>query len=102
MGRYVKAAAVDEVKPGESKLVELEGKSIALFNVDGTFYALDDACPHSGGPLSEGRLQGSRVTCPWHGSIFDVTDGKVLDEPATENAASYPVRVVGADVEIEI
>jgi len=102
MGRYVKAAAVDEVKPGESKLVELEGKSIALFNVDGTFYALDDACPHSGGPLSEGRLQGTRVTCSWHGSIFDVTDGKVLDEPATDNVASYPVRVVGADVEIEI
>jgi nitrite reductase/ring-hydroxylating ferredoxin subunit len=102
MRRYIRAIDVGELAPGEGKLIEIEGKSIALFNVEGAFYAIDDACPHNGGPLSEGRLQGKQVTCSWHGSIFDLATGAVLDEPATVPVACYPVRVVGSDVEIEV
>jgi nitrite reductase/ring-hydroxylating ferredoxin subunit len=102
MGSYVKVAAVGDLKPGEGKLIEIGDKSIALFNIDGGYYAIDDTCPHNGASLSEGRLQGSQVTCSWHGSIFDLKTGAVLDGPATESVCCYPVRVVGSDVELEV
>ncbi len=102
MGHWVKAAAVSEVPPGKAKLVEAEGMQVALFNVGGSFYAIDNTCTHAGGPLAEGTLVGEQVECPWHGAHFDVKTGKVLSAPAEGDAASYPVRVSGSDVEIEI
>src|SRR5262245_59839820 len=72
MGRYARVASVGELAPGQSKLVEVEGKSIALFNVGGAYYALDNTCTHRGGPLAEGALDGDQVTCPWHGAVFNV------------------------------
>jgi len=102
MGQYVKAAAASDVGPRQGKLVELQGKKIALFNVDGTYFAIDDTCTHRGGPLSEGELEGTEVTCPWHGAVFDVRTGDVQGGPAPAKVASYPVRVAGADVEIEL
>ncbi|MBI3770297.1 MAG: non-heme iron oxygenase ferredoxin subunit [Deltaproteobacteria bacterium] len=102
MGQYVKAGAAAEMSPGQGKLVELQGKKIALFNVDGAFYAIDDTCTHRGGPLSEGECEGTEVTCPWHGAIFDLRTGEVIGGPAKTKVACYPVRVSGADVEIEV
>ncbi len=102
MASYVKAAAVGDLDPGHGMLVEIGGKKIALFNVGGTYYAIDDTCTHRGGPLSEGELEGNEVTCPWHGGIFNVTTGAVVGGPPQSNVASYPVRVVGSDVEIEL
>jgi len=102
MGQYVKAAGTADVSAGQGKLVEVEGKKIALFNVTGTYCAIADTCTHRGGPLSEGELDGNEVTCPWHGAIFDVRTGVVQGGPATTNVASYPVRVTGTDVEIEV
>ena len=102
MAGFVKVAMSDEIAPGQGKLVEVEDKKIALFNVEGLFYAIDNTCTHRGGPLSEGELEGNEVTCPWHGGIFNVTTGAVVGGPPPSNVASYPVRVVGADVEIEI
>jgi nitrite reductase/ring-hydroxylating ferredoxin subunit len=102
MGRYIRAASVGDLAPGQAKLVEVEGKSLALFNVGGTYYALDNACTHQGGPLSEGALDGEQVTCPWHGAVFNVTTGAVVQGPATTNVACYRVRMVGPDVEIEV
>jgi len=81
MAGFVKVAKTDEISPGHGKLVEAGGKKIALFNVEGTFYAIDDTCTHVGGPLSEGSLDGKEVTCPWHGAIYDVTSGEVLGPP---------------------
>ena len=78
MGRYARVASVGELAPGQSKLVEVEGKSIALFNVGGAYYALDNTCTHRGGPLAEGALDGDQVTCPWHGAVFNVTTGAVV------------------------
>ena len=83
-------------------IVEVDGKKIALFNVDGAFYAIDDTCTHRGGPLSEGELNGNEVSCPLHGARFDVTSGAELSPPAPRGVARYNVRVDGEDVAIEV
>src|SRR6266849_8645778 len=101
MGEFVKVATTGVIAPGESKLVDAAGKKIALFNVDGTFYAIDETCTHRGGPLSEGMLKGIKVTCPWHGAVFDVTNGAVRRAPAPRDVVSYKVRVEGDDIEVE-
>jgi nitrite reductase/ring-hydroxylating ferredoxin subunit len=73
------------------------GRIIAVFNVDGQFYALDGICPHAGGPLGQGRLAGGVVTCPWHGWQFDVTSGRHCLNPRLTQAA-YPVEIEAGDV----
>jgi nitrite reductase/ring-hydroxylating ferredoxin subunit len=102
MGRLVKVASAEEIPPGSAKLVEVEGKRIAVFNADGRFYAIDDTCPHRGGPLSEGELEGEVVTCPWHHSTFNVTTGAVLSQPAQRGVTHYPLRESGGDLSVEL
>ena len=68
MAQFIKVASAADLAPGEAKCVEVAGKKIALFNLEGTFYAIDDTCTHRGGPLSEGEVSGEEVTCPWHGA----------------------------------
>jgi nitrite reductase/ring-hydroxylating ferredoxin subunit len=99
---FFKLARTGEIAPGEGKVVETSGKRIAIFNIDGRFYAIDDTCTHRGGPLSEGMIVGTEVTCPWHGAVFDVTSGAVLGAPAPRDVAGYSVRVEGEDIEVEI
>ncbi len=99
---YVKAADLDELSPGQMKMVSINGKEIVLCNVDGKYYAADNFCPHMGAPLSEGELDGTDLWCPFHGASFDVTTGDVLSPPAYENLTCFPVRVTGDAVEIEI
>jgi nitrite reductase/ring-hydroxylating ferredoxin subunit len=70
--------------------------------VQGEIFAVSDTCTHRGGPLSEGELEGTTVTCPWHGAEFDVRTGGVLGPPAATGVKSYPVRVTGKDIAIEI
>lgn len=101
MGSFTKIAARGEIKPGTGKVVEAAGKQIALFNVDGTLYALDNTCKHRGGPIGEGELSGSVVTCPWHGWEYDVRSGKNQGDPSIE-LSCYQVRVEGDDVLIEL
>ena len=102
MAKLVKIAQTNTITPGKATAVEVEGKRIALFNVDGAFFALDDECPHAGGPLSEGQVNGCKVTCPWHEADFDLKTGAVLSPPAFEGVKSYKVVVEGNDVKIEI
>ena len=102
MTEFVKLAKTGEIAPGEVRAVEAAGKRIALFNVGGTFYAIDDACTHRGGPLCEGLVLGTEVTCPWHGAIFDVSTGSVLGPPAPRDVAHYAVRVEGEDIEVKL
>ena len=102
MAGFVKVAKTDEIVPGQGKIIEVGGKKIALFNVEGSFYAIDDTCTHRGGPLSEGVLEGKQVTCPWHGARYDVTTGAVLSPPAPQGVARYDIRVEGSDIEVEI
>ena len=102
MGEFVKALSTNEIAPGESRLVVLKGKEIVLFNIDGAFFALDNACTHEEGPLAEGAIAGHEVTCPWHGAKFDIRTGEVLCDPAYDAVASHNVRVTGTDIEVEI
>jgi nitrite reductase/ring-hydroxylating ferredoxin subunit len=98
----VKVARVDEVPVGTGKVVRAGKTELALFNLGGTFYALDNRCTHMGGPLGEGKVENNHVTCPWHGSIFDITTGAVVRSPARRPAATFPVRVEGNDVVVEL
>ncbi len=96
----VKVAEVGSIKNGEGISVEIEGKLIAIFNCDGRFYATDNGCPHRGGPLGEGLLEGTVVICPWHGWEYDVTSGECLTNPKVRIQA-YPVKVEGSDVLVD-
>ena len=98
----VKVARVSQVASGTGTVISAEGRAIAVFNVGGTFYAIANECTHLGGPLGKGRLDGTTVTCPWHGSQFDVTSGEVKKGPARRSVATYPVRVQGDDVFVQI
>lgn len=98
---FVKVAQHGDLAPGQVKAVAVNGAQIALCNVDGVYYAIDDTCPHRSASLAEGDLLGKEITCPLHGAIFDVTTGEVLEGPAGENVTCYQVRVSGNDVEIE-
>ena len=105
--RHVVCAAAD-LAPGERRIVDVQGRSIGVFNVDGRFYALDNRCPHKGGPLCEGRvggttlptrerafpygLDGRILRCAWHGWEYDITTGVALADPA-RRARTYPVTV---------
>ncbi|MCU1334927.1 MAG: Dioxygenase, ferredoxin subunit [Bryobacterales bacterium] len=102
MAEFVKVAKTGEISPGEGKAVDVGTRRIALFNIDGTFYAIDDTCTHRGGPLSDGMVVGTEVTCPWHGAVFDVNTGSVLGAPAQRDVARYAVRVEGEDIEVEL
>ncbi len=85
-------AEVKDLSPGAGTLVDAAGRTLALFNVDGTLYALDNTCPHRGGPLAEGELDGPVVTCPWHGWRYDVTTG-IRDGSPPVRVACYPVTI---------
>ncbi len=99
---FTKAATLADVPAGKAKQVTLNGKAIALFNVGGTVYAIDDTCTHRGAPLWEGDLQGTEVSCPWHGARFDVTTGKHICPPAPSGVRSYNVQVVGDEIQVDI
>jgi nitrite reductase/ring-hydroxylating ferredoxin subunit len=101
MAQFTKVASTADIAPGEAKCIEVAGKKVALFNLEGNFYAIDDTCPHRGGPLSEGEVAGEEVTCPWHGAIYNIKTGAALGPPAPRGVACYVVRVQGSDVEIE-
>ena len=101
MGKPVKVAEATELKPGEGKVVEVEGKTLALFNVAGAYYAIDNTCLHRGGPLGEGELDDRVVTCPWHGWRYDVSTGGNVNNPAVK-VACFPVKVEGPSVFVEV
>ena len=102
MAEFAKAIAKSDLAAGYGAVVELQGKKIAIFNVDDAFYAMDDTCTHAGGPLSEGEIDGAVVTCPWHGATFDVKTGGVLGPPAPDGVRSYEVKTEGEDVLVKV
>ena len=101
MSQSVRVASVADIPPGTGKELMAGSQIVALFDVDGQFFALDGICPHAGGPLGEGELCGPIVTCPWHGWQFDVTTGQHCLN-ARLSHGTYPVRVEGDDVLVEI
>ncbi len=103
MAEFRTLAKVSDVPPGQLKHIELEsGTQVCLANVDGTFYAIGGECTHMGGPLGEGELEGTTVTCPWHSGEFDVTSGAVLGPPPEGPEPGYEVRVQGEDVQVAV
>jgi 3-phenylpropionate/trans-cinnamate dioxygenase ferredoxin subunit len=102
MSELVKIATVDEVPVNGSKLVEVDNVRIALFNLNGEFYAIEDVCTHDGGPLVEGEIvNGHEVRCPRHGARFDIRTGAALSFPAFEPTIAYDVYIQGQDLLIE-
>ena len=101
MPNFVKVANTSDLKPGENKVVNVNGTEVALFNVDGEFFAINNTCLHRGGPLGEGFLEGDVVTCPWHGWRYSVKTGANVMIP-TAKVASYQIKVEGNDVMVAI
>jgi nitrite reductase (NADH) small subunit len=98
---FVRAAKLPEVPAGAIHEVQVAGKTVALANVAGKFFAISNSCLHRGGPLGQGSLQDKIVTCPWHGWEYDVTTGKVVQNPG-QGVACYPTEVRGDEVWINI
>jgi nitrite reductase/ring-hydroxylating ferredoxin subunit len=99
---FTTVAMVVDVPPGQARQITLGDRTIALFNVDGTFYAIDDSCTHVGGPLSEGTVSNLEVECPWHGARFNLATGANLCPPAGSGVSCYKVQVVGDEVQIDL
>ena len=97
-----KIADTSELPPGKAKAVQVGARRIAVFHIDGAYYAIDDACTHRGGPLAEGELNGTTVTCPWHNATFDVKTGRNLTPPAPKPVSCYPVVVEGTSLKIDL
>ena len=102
MADFVRVTSVGALPPGGKALVEVDGRPIALFNVAGSFYAIDDVCTHDGGPLAEGELDGAEIQCPRHGARFDVRTGRALCLPAFEPVTTHAVEVRGDDIYVAL
>ena len=99
MAEFVRVAGTADVKAGHGIVAEVAGKTVAVFNVDGTFHVIDNTCLHRGGPLGEGEVSGQVVTCPWHGWEFNVTTGECVKNPSAK-VEVYQVQVDGTDVKV--
>ena len=97
---WVTISELNHIPRGTGTVVYAGGKAVALFNIDGTLYALDNVCTHRGGPLGEGRVDGRVVTCPWHGNQFDVTTGQVV--VGARPVTAYAVRAEAGCVLIDL
>jgi 3-phenylpropionate/trans-cinnamate dioxygenase ferredoxin component len=102
VGEFVSVAKASETPVGTITVHQVGDVRIALCNVNGRFYAIDDVCTHDGGPLDQGELQGQLVECPRHGAKFDVTDGRAVVLPAVRPVKTYPVQVDGDEVKVEV
>jgi nitrite reductase (NADH) small subunit len=101
MAEWIRIASVEEIPPGSGKELTVAGRIVALYHIDGKFFALDGICPHAGGPLGKGALRETVVTCPWHGWQFDVTTGRHCLSP-TIRQATFAVKVERDEVFVEI
>lgn len=102
MSAFIKVAHIDDLKPGQAKAIAVADLRIALFNVAGTYYAVEDYCPHKGAPLASGMVGGGTVSCEWHGATFELDSGKCTAGPGGQGINTYPVRVIDEDIEIEL
>jgi nitrite reductase (NADH) small subunit len=100
MGR-VRVGHVADVPPGAARVIDAGRRTLALFNVEGAFFAIDNACPHRGGPLGEGDVDGTVVTCPWHAWRWDVRTGVNVNNPAVK-LGCFPVTVEEGALVVEV
>ena len=97
----MKAIRADELQPGRSTSVTIEGTNVAIFNIDGAFLAIENRCAHRAGPLAEGFLAGQIVFCPWHDWQFDVTNGACMNAPGVQ-VRSFSVSLKDGDVLVDV
>ncbi len=102
MAEWIDVARVDELTPGNRKIIMTDVAEIVVFNLDGDFFAIEDVCTHDGGELASGLRDGDQIICPRHGARFCIRTGKVLTPPAYEDIETFPVRVDQGVVQIDI
>lgn len=100
MSDWVDVAAAETFEAGTAQLVDMGGTEVAVFNIDGEFYAIEDVCTHDGGTLAEGDVEGYEIECPRHGARFDLRTGKVTAPPAYEDVTTYGTRVHAGRVQV--
>jgi 3-phenylpropionate/trans-cinnamate dioxygenase ferredoxin subunit len=100
MSNWLDVASADEFSPGTRRVVKVDGIGVTLFNSGGVFFAIKDICPHDGGELSNGKLEGEVIICPRHGARFSIKTGAVLSPPAYEDIPTFLVRVMNGKVQI--
>jgi 3-phenylpropionate/trans-cinnamate dioxygenase ferredoxin component len=100
MAEWVTVAKVGELASGSHRVVDVDGASVAVFNVGGEYYAIEDVCTHDGGQLTGGTVEGDQVVCPRHGARFSIKTGDALTAPAYEPTAKFPVRVENGVVQV--
>ncbi len=102
MAEWVDVCAADELKPGARKVVATEIGPIAVFNLGGSLYAIEDVCTHDGGELASGQVEGDEIICPRHGARFCIRNGRALTPPAYEDIETFPVRIEQGMVQVDI
>jgi 3-phenylpropionate/trans-cinnamate dioxygenase ferredoxin component len=98
----VAVASATEIKPGDVKMVDVNGRRVAIANADGSFYAFDDTCTHEECSLAEGFLEGTVITCPCHLAQFDISTGRVVAPPAPRPVKTYPIRIEAGQLMIDV
>jgi NAD(P)H-dependent nitrite reductase small subunit len=99
MSEYVTVAKLEDLGPGQCRVVEVNGNEVAVFNLNGTFYAIDNMCAHQGGPLGEGLLEGETVICPWHSWKYNVTTGICSTNPSRK-VKTYSVKIENGQIQV--
>jgi len=97
---WITVAKVGELAPGSHRVVDVDGASVAVFNVGGEYYAIEDVCTHDGGQLTGGFVEGNEVVCPRHGARFSIKTGEALCAPAYEPTAKFPVRIENGMIQV--
>jgi 3-phenylpropionate/trans-cinnamate dioxygenase ferredoxin subunit len=100
MDEWVTVARVDELAPGEHRIVDVDDTSIVVFNLDGHCYAIEDVCTHDGGKLTGGTVEGDQIICPRHGARFCLRTGAALSAPAHEPTSTFPVRMNNGVIQV--
>jgi 3-phenylpropionate/trans-cinnamate dioxygenase ferredoxin subunit len=102
MAGWLTACQEADLAPGQVKVVQSGRSRLALCNVDGKLFCIDDVCTHDGGPLDQGELDGNEIECPRHGARFDVTTGRATCMPAFVPVKTHPVRVVNGEIQVQV
>ncbi len=100
MSNWFDVVPVSEFAEGSWRSIDMEGTQVAVFNLDGAYYAIEDVCTHDGGIRTGGTLEGEEIVCPRHGARFSVKTGKVLAPPAYEDVSRFPVQVTSGMVQV--
>ncbi|MGH8743592.1 MAG: non-heme iron oxygenase ferredoxin subunit [Burkholderiales bacterium] len=101
MAEWVTVAPTEELPPGAWRVVDVEGTRVAVFNLDGNYFAIEDVCTHDGGLLTGGVIDGDQIMCPRHGARFSIKTGEALSAPAYEPTATFPVRIEAGTVQVK-